>query len=96
MRSPTPRAAAHPWTDLASFAAALAERGNDLTDAAIALRPVDRRGAGVPAQERRRAHAAMSGSGATCFALYESVELAKRAAARLPTSWWHHAGKLVG
>ena len=86
----------HPWTDLASFAAALAERGNDLTDAAIALRPVVadvlaflRKGDGV-------LHVGMSGSGATCFALYQSVELATRAAARLPTSWWRHAGNLVG
>ena len=86
----------HPWTDLASFAAALAERGNDLTDAAIALRPVV---ADVLAFLRKgdgALHVGMSGSGATCFALYQSVELATRAAARLPTSWWHHAGKLVG
>jgi 4-diphosphocytidyl-2-C-methyl-D-erythritol kinase len=86
----------HSWTDLASFAAALAERGNDLTDAAIALQPVV---ADVLAFLRKTdgaLHTAMSGSGATCFALYESVELANRAAARLPTSWWHHAGKLVG
>jgi 4-diphosphocytidyl-2-C-methyl-D-erythritol kinase len=86
----------HPWTDLASFAAALAERGNDLTDAAIALRPVV---ADVLAFLRKgdgALHVGMSGSGATCFALYQSVELAKRAAARLPTSWWRHAGNLVG
>jgi len=86
----------HPWTDLESFAAALAERGNDLTDAAITLRPVV---ADVLAFLRKgdgAYHTGMSGSGATCFALYESVELANRAAARLPTSWWHHAGKLVG
>jgi 4-diphosphocytidyl-2-C-methyl-D-erythritol kinase len=85
-----------PWTDLASFAAALAGRGNDLTEAAISLQPVVahvltflRKGDGA-------LHTAMSGSGATCFALYDSVERADRAAARLPTSWWHHAGKLVG
>ena len=28
--------------------------------------------------------------------LYDSVGHARHAAARLPTSWWHHAGKLVG
>ncbi|HEY4168112.1 MAG TPA: 4-(cytidine 5'-diphospho)-2-C-methyl-D-erythritol kinase [Reyranella sp.] len=85
-----------PWTDLASFAAALAERGNDLTDAAISLQPAV---ADVLAFLRKgdgAIHAAMSGSGATCFALYESVERAHRTAARLPTSWWHDAGKLVG
>jgi 4-diphosphocytidyl-2-C-methyl-D-erythritol kinase len=85
-----------PWTDLASFAAALAERGNDLTDAAISLRPLV---ADVLAFLRKSGgarHVAMSGSGATCFALFDSVEHARRAAARLPTSWWHHAGKLIG
>jgi len=41
-------------------------------------------------------HAAMSGSGATCFALYETFDLAQRTAAHVPSSWWHHAGKLTG
>ena len=85
-----------PWTDLAGFAAALAERGNDLTDSAIAFRPT---GAEVLAFLRRSdgaLYAAMSGSGATCFALYESEELARRAGARVPASWWHHAGRLLG
>lgn len=85
-----------PWTDLEGFAVALAERGNDLTDAAIALRPVVADVLAFLRQSDGAFYAAMSGSGATCFALYESVELANRAAARLPTSWWHHAGNLVG
>jgi 4-diphosphocytidyl-2-C-methyl-D-erythritol kinase len=38
----------------------------------------------------------MSGSGATCFALYETFDLAQRTAAHVPASWWHHAGKLTG
>ena len=86
----------HPWTDLASFTAALAERGNDLTEAAIALRPVVADVLAFLSKSDGARHVGMSGSGATCFALYESVELANRAAARLPTSWWHHAGELVG
>jgi 4-diphosphocytidyl-2-C-methyl-D-erythritol kinase len=88
--------AVRPWSDLASFVAALAERGNDLTDAAIALRPAV---ADVMAFLRKSEgvlHAAMSGSGATCFALYGSDERARRAAAHAPASWWHHAGKLIG
>jgi 4-diphosphocytidyl-2-C-methyl-D-erythritol kinase len=91
-----PRPLQRPWTDLASFVAALAERGNDLTDAAITLRPVV---ADVLAFLRKSdgvLHAAMSGSGATCFALYEAEAPARRAAARAPAAWWHHAGKLVG
>ena len=85
-----------PWTDLASFAAALAERGNDLTAAAIALRPVVADVLALLRKSDGARHAGMSGSGATCFALYESVDIAHRAAAGLPTAWWHHAGKLVG
>jgi 4-diphosphocytidyl-2-C-methyl-D-erythritol kinase len=34
----------------------------------------------------------MSGSGATCFALYDSVEA--RDAAQVPDAWWHLAGSL--
>jgi 4-diphosphocytidyl-2-C-methyl-D-erythritol kinase len=91
-----PRPLRDPWTDLASFAAALAERGNDLTGAAVALRPVVGEVLGFLRQSDGALHAAMSGSGATCFALYESEERARRAAARAPASWWHHAGRLLG
>ena len=83
------------WRDLDELVAALAARGNDLTSAAISLRPVIadvldvlRRGAGVR-------YAAMSGSGATCFALYDRVQTARRAAARIPDGWWRHAGMLI-
>lgn len=85
-----------PWTDLASFAATLAERGNDLTDAAITLRPVVADVLAFLRKSDGACHIAMSGSGASCFALFESVERANRAANRLPASWWHHAGNLVG
>jgi len=84
------------WTDLASFAAALAERGNDLTAAAIALRPAIGEVLAFLQVSRGARHAAMSGSGATCFALYDTVEAAQRTAARVPAPWWHHAGKLMG
>lgn len=83
------------WPDLPTFAADLAARGNDLAAAAISLQPaiadvleVLRRGDGAR-------YAAMSGSGATCFALYDTVEAAREAAARLPAAWWRHAGLLV-
>ena len=83
------------WRGLGEFAGDLARRGNDLTAAAISLQPeiadvLDRlrRSDGV-------AHAAMSGSGATCFGLYGSIEEARRAASLLPASWWRHAGRLV-
>lgn len=89
--SPVPAA----WPDLGEFVDALAARGNDLTAAAISLRPAIagvldalRQGDGVR-------YAAMSGSGATCFALHDTVEAARRAAGRLPDAWWRHAGLLV-
>jgi 4-diphosphocytidyl-2-C-methyl-D-erythritol kinase len=91
-----PRPLVQPWTDAASFAAALAERGNDLAAPAIALRPVIADVLGFLRRTDGALHAAMSGSGATCFALYETAEAAQRAAARVPAAWWHHAGKLVG
>lgn len=85
----------HPWKDLDTFAAALAERGNDLTAAAVALRPVI---ADVLAALRASGavHVAMSGSGATCFALFETTAQAEWAAATLPAAWWRHAGALIG
>ena len=85
-----------PWTDLAGFTAALAGRGNDLTDAAIALRPVVADVIAFLRQSEGALHVAMSGSGATCFALYRTIEEAHRAAVHLPASWWHHAGSLIG
>jgi 4-diphosphocytidyl-2-C-methyl-D-erythritol kinase len=38
--------------------------------------------------------ARMSGSGATCFALYDTPEACGAAAAALPASWWRLAGTL--
>jgi 4-diphosphocytidyl-2-C-methyl-D-erythritol kinase len=87
---PAPRS----WKDLAELAAVLADRGNDLTAAAISLAPVI--GHILEALRRTGArHAAMSGSGATCFALFDSPQLAQRAASTLPAAWWRHVGRFV-
>lgn len=83
------------WRDLADFAADLGRRGNDLTEAAISLRPEVADVLDHLRRSERAAHVAMSGSGATCFALYESIGDAERAASRLPTRWWRHAGQLA-
>ncbi|MBS0221904.1 MAG: 4-(cytidine 5'-diphospho)-2-C-methyl-D-erythritol kinase [Proteobacteria bacterium] len=83
------------WPDLAGLVAALAARGNDLTEAAVSRQPVVGE---VLAALRRTAgarYAAMSGSGATCFALYDTVVDAECAAAGLPASWWRHVGRLT-
>ncbi len=84
-----------PWSDLASFAEALAARGNDLTEGAISLQPVVAEVLSTLRRDPRVRYAAMSGSGATCFALYATLAEAQRAAAGLPAAWWRHAGRLV-
>jgi 4-diphosphocytidyl-2-C-methyl-D-erythritol kinase len=90
-----PAATMRRWVDLDDFARMLAVHGNDLEAPAIALRPIIadvlaalRTGAGVR-------YAAMSGSGATCFALYDDVARAHLAASGLPATWWRHAGVLA-
>ena len=89
------RAAPRPWPDLAALAGELGVRGNDLADAATSLRPEI---AGV-LQHLRAAdgvvYAGMSGSGATCFAIFGDTTAARRAEGTLPAVWWRHAGRLV-
>ncbi len=83
--------------DAAGLAALLSARRNDLTAAAIALVPtigavLDRLAALEGALIAR-----MSGSGATCFALFADHEAAAAAAARLgreQPGWWVAAGRL--
>jgi 4-diphosphocytidyl-2-C-methyl-D-erythritol kinase len=88
------RPAPRPWDDLAELADGLAERGNDLTAAAVSIAPVVAQVLEALGRTGAR-HAAMSGSGATCFALYESHDLARRAASTLPEAWWRHVGRFV-
>ncbi|MGZ5904201.1 MAG: 4-(cytidine 5'-diphospho)-2-C-methyl-D-erythritol kinase [Reyranella sp.] len=84
-----------PWRDLPDFVAALARRGNDLSDAAIALRPAIADVLGFLRNSNGARYAAMSGSGATCFALYDSLDAAQRASTSMPPTWWRHAGTLI-
>lgn len=83
------------WPDLGGLVAALAARGNDLADAAISLRPAIGDVLEALGQTEGVRYAAMSGSGATCFALYDGVDAAGWAAAGLPDRWWRHAGRLL-
>lgn len=83
------------WPDLAAFGHELAARGNDLTEAAISLRPEIAEILQALQGSDGVVHAAMSGSGATCFGLYATIETARRAEAKLLPSWWRHAGQLV-
>jgi len=86
---------ARPWSDLASLVDVLAARGNDLTAAATALCPAIADVLDFLRNSPAVRYAAMSGSGATCFALYDTPGAAERAAADLPAPWWRHAGTLV-
>lgn len=84
--------------DAAGLAQALASNRNDLTDAAIGLVPeigtVLARLGRLPGALLAR----MSGSGATCFALFADRDAAERARARLAAAeplWWCAAGGFV-
>jgi 4-diphosphocytidyl-2-C-methyl-D-erythritol kinase len=84
-----------PWRDLPEFAAALAQRGNDLSDAAISRQPIVAEVLAFLRDTDGVLYAAMSGSGATCFALYDSFDAARRATASMPPAWWRHTGTLI-
>ena len=86
------RPSAPTWSGLAGLVKVLANRGNDLTPAAVSLRPVIGEVLSFLGATEGTHYAAMSGSGATCFALYATAAEARHAAARLPQAWWHHAG----
>lgn len=69
------------------------EGRNDLEAPAIALCPVIAEVlAALQATDPWLAR--MSGSGATCFALYETPEARDAAAAAMPPDWWTMAGRL--
>lgn len=82
------RSVDEPWHDVASLVDMLAARGNDLERAAISLHPAIAEVLAFLRNSVGACHAAMSGSGATCFAIYETPELARRAAETVPPGWW--------
>ena len=84
-----------PWPDLDALAADLARRGNDLAAPAMRLRPVIGEVLAFLEASAGVRYAAMTGSGATCFALYGSTGAARAVAATVPARWWHHAGRFV-
>lgn len=82
------------WADAAALARDLAAWGNDLEAPAIALCPSV---ASVLAALRALPGcrlARMSGSGASCFGLFDSPAAAAAAAAALPGGWWRWGGGL--
>ena len=95
--SPPARFAAPP-ASVAELAALLKERRNDLTDAAIGIVPAIGTVLARLAAQPGALLARMSGSGATCFALFETTAAAEAAAASLKLEqprWWVAPGQLV-
>ncbi|HZP99223.1 MAG TPA: 4-(cytidine 5'-diphospho)-2-C-methyl-D-erythritol kinase [Reyranella sp.] len=90
-----PRDPERPWPDLPALVADLAARGNDLAEAAIGLRPVIGEVLAFLRKSQGVRHAAMTGSGATCLALYDTPAAARRVEPSVPAAWWRHAGRLV-
>ncbi|GAB4143117.1 MAG: 4-(cytidine 5'-diphospho)-2-C-methyl-D-erythritol kinase [Sphingomonadales bacterium] len=93
-RGAGPRPLAWQGTGADAFAAALAPRANDMTAAAIALAPAIRQCLDALAALPSPLLVRMSGSGATCFAIFASELAAKHAAAMLAArfpNWYIHA-----
>lgn len=84
------------WTDAAALAEGLRALRNDLEPPAVALcPPVAMVLAALDALPGALV-ARMSGSGATCFAVFADAEGAARAAEALPAAWWRWGGAAHG
>jgi len=70
------------------------EGRNDLETPARALVPAIGEVLGWLGEQRGTTFARMSGSGATCFALFDNEDARDAAAAACPSSWWHLATHL--
>lgn len=87
-----------PAQDAAALARLLATKRNDLTAPAIELVPAIGHVLDALAREDGALLARMSGSGATCFALFAEAAAADAAAQRLRArqpGWWVAAGRLL-
>ena len=83
------------WPDAASLAEHLRQLHNDLEPAAVALQPVIGDVLASLTEIPGCRLARMSGSGATCFGLFDTPETAARAAAQIRhPDWWHWGGAL--
>jgi 4-diphosphocytidyl-2-C-methyl-D-erythritol kinase len=81
----------------ADFLAYLGRRGNDLEPAAVAIAPVIGQVLAVLRASSGGELARMSGSGATCFALFRSAHTASAAARAIAAAhprWWVCASRL--
>lgn len=84
------------WSDAAAMAADLARLTNDLEAPARVLCPEVGEVLAALAALPDALLARMSGSGATCFALFATPAEARAAEGRLPAQWWRSGGGLYG
>lgn len=82
------------WADVDAMVANLAACTNDLQDAAIGIAPVIGEVLRVLAALPGAKLARMSGSGATCFAIFATGTEAVAAAGHVPQGWWAWGGGL--
>jgi len=84
--------------DVSTLGRLLEARGNDLTDAARSVVPAIADVLGELSGTRGCRIAQMSGSGATCFALYDdpdAAEVARAVISRDQPAWWTFAGEVL-
>lgn len=84
--------------DVTALATLLAERRNDLTAPALTVAPVIAKCLAALDQTRQVLLARLSGSGATCFALYPDQAAAKNAATVIKAAypdWWVQPTRLL-
>lgn len=94
----SPAPVGSPPADAHDLARVLAQRSNDLTEAAISLMPVVAQVLSAMGEQSDCLLARMSGSGATCFGLFPSLEAAETAAAALERAhpeWWIASAALL-
>lgn len=84
------------WPDAAAMVADLAALGNDLEAAAIALAPAIADALAWLQARPGCLLARMSGSGATCFALFTDGGAAEAQARAAPPGWWAEGGWAEG
>jgi 4-diphosphocytidyl-2-C-methyl-D-erythritol kinase len=83
------------WSNAGAMAADLGAWRNDLQHAAIGIAPVIGQVLAVLSRLPGVLLARMSGSGATCFGLFETPAAAAAAAAMVqPAAWWRWGGGL--
>jgi 4-diphosphocytidyl-2-C-methyl-D-erythritol kinase len=82
------------WDDAGAMARDLAALGNDLQPAAARLCPPIMEVLAALRAQPGCLLAQLSGSGATCFALFAAPAGAQAAAAALPAHWWRWGGAL--